>query len=681
MKSTVSSKRRLRFVDYLLFFCCGILLNSSSLAQNNYKIREIINKADSLIKIDNFKQANTYYEEALLLSINKGYHDTIPLLYKKIATLLRKTENYAKAEIYYKKSIAEDSTTLTAAYCYYSLAILKRKEHNKDSSAYYLGKSLNIYDGHNHKEALNVFLSAGIIFKTKQQYNKALKYLLKAYDGFSKMKNLEKLARTSNEIAQIQTDIGSSKKAFYYYFKALSYRKQLKDTSEILLSYNNIANAHKAEKAYDSSLIYYQSSSKLSKENSSQRASILYNIGTIHYLKSNLSLAKEYYKKALAINIKTNNSRSTVFNCNELALIHLETNDVSKAKYYLSVANDLISKVESSELVARNLEINALLNVRLKKYLKAYDYQKQYTDLYKTIFNEKRAEIVQTLQEKFENEKALNENLKLSLKNKQNNLLIEEQKTKIRINRLLLVVSFLIIVLLSTAFLYIKQRNRIIKQEQSINYLKAVFKGQEEIKRHISKNLHDVITTNLDGIRLKIEALALQEDKYEKSSINDITKDIKNINHQMRLISHRLSPLHDRIKYNKLSEIIINQLSEFQSYRKIIVSVENDIPDVINNLRLDSQTNLYGILLEALNNIEKHAKASKIRISFQTEEKQNNLHVEIEDNGIGLEDNSVGVGIINMKHRTKLLKGNCSLSKTKEGTVFNLDFPINQNLK
>jgi len=679
-------KQKYFFIEQLLYFIILFLIFSFStqkvVAQENNRLDKLILRTDSLIKKKQYAQAHEIYSNAISFAAEAGDSESKTILHKELGRLFRRERKYEEAISQFLKSIEEKSLSLSAAYSYQSIALIKRRLKKKDSVLFYLNAALSIYkEKGTNEEAYNAFFNGGVIYKNYQQYQQSLTYLLLAAEGFDKTRNLKKLGAINNSIAQIQNALGNNKKAFEYYFKALSYREQVKDTVGIAMSFNNIANAYKTKKEYDSALFYYEKSLELVDKKSRRYPSTLYNIGVAYYLKNELESAKSFYNKALKVNKEQNNTESVFYNANELVLLSVENNDLGAAAEYLNMTDALVDKIENQEAIYRNYEIKALFNNKRGNYREAYDFQKKYSDLYQSIFNTRQAEIVQELQERFETEKKQNENLKLSFLNQENQILINEQKSKIRVNSLFLVLSILLLLLMIIAYLLLNQRQKTLKHKHSIEQLKAIYEGQEVIKKSISKDLHDIIATNLDGIRLKTQALSLSIDKNKKNRIDDITINIQEINHQMRLISHRLSPLDDKIKKYKLSEIIISQLSEFQIYRKVLVRIKDEIPKVLDELKLEAQTNFYGILLEALNNIEKHSEATEVTISHNIDESQH-LHLSISDNGIGFkETNQNGIGILNMKQRAKLLRGVCSIFPTSRGTELNLEFPLNVHLK
>lgn len=89
--------------------------------------------------------------------------------------------------------------------------------------------------------------------------------------------------------------------------------------------------------------------------------------------------------------------------------------------------------------------------------------------------------------------------------------------------------------------------------------------------------------------------------------------------------------------------------------------------------------NLFRIIQESLQNINKYAKANSISIELKKQE--DNLLLVISDNGIGFNSNlkRKGIGIQNMLSRTKECDGVFNIkSKKGEGTVITVTVPIEQ---
>jgi len=123
-------------------------------------------------------------------------------------------------------------------------------------------------------------------------------------------------------------------------------------------------------------------------------------------------------------------------------------------------------------------------------------------------------------------------------------------------------------------------------------------------------------------------------------------------------------------------ETIKQHLNTFQERYKIKCYFDNSN----TTLELDSQQSvaLFRIIQEALNNVAKHSRATELRVIL--EQKNNQLSLEIVDNGIGFDENqkknSDSYGLIGMKERVFLLDGELTITgKKNHGTSIKVVMP------
>jgi signal transduction histidine kinase len=99
-------------------------------------------------------------------------------------------------------------------------------------------------------------------------------------------------------------------------------------------------------------------------------------------------------------------------------------------------------------------------------------------------------------------------------------------------------------------------------------------------------------------------------------------------------------------------------------------------------MNTETELVLFRIVQEVLNNILKHADASKIDINLHYTDAL--LIMEIKDDGKGFSTDKLqpGTGLQNIKKRTGILKGNISISSTINiGTQIKVEIPLYENNK
>jgi signal transduction histidine kinase len=202
--------------------------------------------------------------------------------------------------------------------------------------------------------------------------------------------------------------------------------------------------------------------------------------------------------------------------------------------------------------------------------------------------------------------------------------------------------------------LLLEQKER---EEEYRNYEESLKSKKQEQKR-ISQNLHDNIGANLAAIKLSLED---DKDAYLQKLINDVYVQVKDLSYE----------LGDLAKNNNLFvDLLNNYLENIELSTHIEVNFEHDEEVDIENVPYSVKKELFGIIRELIQNVIKHAQATSINISFQ--EKNNNLILIFEDDGIGFDvlKTNKGFGLNSITERVERLQGLFEIeSEIGKGTV------------
>ncbi|MFY7944019.1 MAG: sensor histidine kinase, partial [Crocinitomicaceae bacterium] len=202
-------------------------------------------------------------------------------------------------------------------------------------------------------------------------------------------------------------------------------------------------------------------------------------------------------------------------------------------------------------------------------------------------------------------------------------------------------------------------------------------------KNRIAKELHDGVLGRLFGLRLNLDGLNHREDEAAIQERIHCLEELKVIEQDLREISHELS----REKYVLVNNFvaIVNNLFEEQAKinpAKITTIIDEQVDwDILSNT---TKINLYRILQECLQNINKYAKANIIKVEFR-KDKKGNLVLNITDDGEGFEvdKKSKGIGLKNIVTRTHESDGIIEIkSAPGKGTRISITVPLEQkNIK
>ncbi len=204
---------------------------------------------------------------------------------------------------------------------------------------------------------------------------------------------------------------------------------------------------------------------------------------------------------------------------------------------------------------------------------------------------------------------------------------------------------------------------------------------EERERKLISQELHDNIGQYLALSKIKLAKLKKSYPIAEKD-LDEIQELIKQTIKFTRSLTFDLAnPILHQMGFKGAVEWLIEKVKE-----KHGITVEFISDKWVRNPKEEIRVILYKIVRELLFNIVKHAQAKKAVIAMSYE--GNNIHINIEDNGIGfdyLKFNSYSVenqsiGIFSVRERIKYLNGSFEIvSKKGSGTRVTITVPEQKN--
>ena len=245
-------------------------------------------------------------------------------------------------------------------------------------------------------------------------------------------------------------------------------------------------------------------------------------------------------------------------------------------------------------------------------------------------------------------------------------------------------------------FLYIikeqKTKTRVLlyKQQQQqanediynliINQQSLIEVNRVEEKKRVAQELHDGVLGRMFGVRMNLDSLNRFNDDLAINQRNEYIVELKNIEQDIREISHDLNREKSEL-INNFVAIVDNLFDEqrktfhIELVSNIDVSIKWDL--ISNSIKI----NLFRIIQESIHNINKYAKAKVVVVEIKKIEE--NLRLIIKDDGIGFKTNlrKKGIGLQNMISRTKDCKGEFNVkSKLGEGTEITVVIPVENQI-
>ena len=200
--------------------------------------------------------------------------------------------------------------------------------------------------------------------------------------------------------------------------------------------------------------------------------------------------------------------------------------------------------------------------------------------------------------------------------------------------------------------------------------IKSIFNAQQDERSRIARDIHDGIGQMLVASKFKLASLDTQEDDAN-SKKDDVEDLIGTIIEEVRRVSRNMSNRHlEEFGLNTALNNLVDQTKHMGDF-----NVEHKI-DIPQGYDMELSNAIYRIAQEAINNISKYANAKNV--SIRIEKIDQNIILEIKDDGVGFDTKTKWNGIKNMKERTSLQNGHFEINSVpNEGTVVKSWFPLN----
>jgi signal transduction histidine kinase len=434
-------------------------------------------------------------------------------------------------------------------------------------------------------------------------------------------------------IAQEYEVLGIVDSAEYFFQKALSTSKEMGDIFAEGSIYKYINHFYSALGKYDKMRQMAEQSLVLAREMKSRQleASAYYNLASAHYYTNSNKQARQYVDQALAI-AKQDSIRDI-------------TEDGNRLLSYIAARDG-------------DFPISA-------KAQGAADSTKQ------AALNEEVAKSAADLEKKYETEKKESE--------------IKLHKATIRQQNIVnyILIGSVLVAGVIAALLYRNYKSKQKLQQQRISELEtekqllatqSLLKGQEDERSRLAKDLHDGLGGLLSGVKLQLGAmkgnLILSEENGRAFNLALLKLD-ESIS-EMRRVAHNMMP--EALLNMGLPQALqdyCDGLSEAQTF-----TIHTEFHGLEQRLEPSVEIILYRIVQELLNNVVKHANAT--RIVAQVIRQEDQITVTVEDNGKGFDAQSLDrfrtAGLRNIQSRVNYLHGQLDIQSIPgKGTSVHID--------
>jgi len=218
-------------------------------------------------------------------------------------------------------------------------------------------------------------------------------------------------------------------------------------------------------------------------------------------------------------------------------------------------------------------------------------------------------------------------------------------------------------------------------QEELRRLSRQILSAQEDERKKISRELHDVIAQTLTGINVRLAKLKQEAAANTKGLDQNIARTQRLVEHSVNIV-HRFAR---ELRPTVLDDLgLIPALHTFmKGFRKQTgMQVSLSAFAEVEQLTGERRTVLFRVAQEALNNVNRHAEANRVDVKIQ--KLDNAVCMTIKDNGKGFpvqhtlrSKKNKRLGLLGMRERLDMVGGKFTItSARKKGTTVLAQIPL-----
>ncbi|MGB5005606.1 MAG: sensor histidine kinase [Ferruginibacter sp.] len=507
----------------------------------------------------------------------------------------------------------------------------------------------------------------------KGAYDSAAVYYYKALDILDKSNDLLKKAGVLNELGKLYRKTRDLDRSLQMYDDAFSIYKNLDDEGNMATILNESGVVFEYRGDYDEAIKRYNASLEIrEKLNDDVGKGYSYNfLGGVYTLQKKFTEAEKYLMKSLEIREQLKDSFSIALSHGDLGYMYKEQGQLDKATEQYNLSNAIASKMHFADLQLSNYKELAVLAEKKGNFALALVYYKKQSILKDSIYTGEKLKQIEQLNAKYQAEK------------KEQQLQI--QKAEITRKNYLLwgLAGGVALLILSAVSFYRKRRlqhkmhlqEAVMKQQDLAT--RAVIHAEENERKRIAADLHDGVGQMMSAAKMNLSAIETElpfKNEDQKLKFEKLIGLVDESCREIRSVSHQMMP--NALLKRGLASAVREFLDKIDNR---IIKINLHTEGLQERMDDNTETVLYRVIQECVNNVIKHSGANNLDISLIRD--GDGIAATIEDNGRGFDTTDKqkfeGIGLKNISSRVAFLKGTVDFdSSPGKGTLVAIHIPI-----
>lgn len=451
----------------------------------------------------------------------------------------------------------------------------------------------------------NNLLSMGLIQQNQNDHYGSKETLTEAIQFLNSEEDIQFLSSCYNALATNHRKLMNYDDAIGYYYKAI----ETTDSKEDRLVYkNNLAATHSDFNQFEKAIGILKDivHDTLLLKSPKEYARSMDNLAYAEWLNNTTTNAEAIFKEALEIRVKNDDKRGQIASYTHLGAFYSKT-DIKKAISYFDLAIQL-----SKTLKIPKAEKDALTFL-IQLTPKNIEFRDRYIFLQDSLYTQELKVKTQFAKYKYDDRLKLESILLLQKEKAEEQLDVARQRNQKTLALFGLALLLMIIVFM---FIFYKQRNKRLLEQNKFAKLEATYETEAEL----SRKLHDDFGGKLNHTMMMVQ------NNTGKSIILDTLEGLYN---QSRDFSREINEIDVNANFrNELLQML--RLHTPKTTRLILRGSKEIDWSLINRL---TKVTLHKVLRELMINMTKYSMATAVNITFK--KMPDIIQIQYSDNGMG----------------------------------------------
>jgi signal transduction histidine kinase len=543
--------------------------------------------------------------------------------------------------------------------------------HKPDLSMKYFQQALDMLEQSNADSIkARAYNGLGVGYQKKSDFTNALDNYFKALKLFEKsddIKGISGALANIGEVYQVKGDVSVAKQ---YIMQSMELSKSAEDFPAYLDAAHTLANIYGMNNQFDSALAIDRKGIRAADSMGSlkMKSAFYNNMGNCYLYSNRPDSARYYFMECLRLDAITGNRHYMVDNYLTLGQLLMKEQQFQEAEDYFKDAIRLSDSIGALQFKMQAWKSLALLYKQQNLLHRSLEAKDSVAAIKDRLINEKSENRIAELKELYEADKKAQT--------------ISLQQVKLSRQNILLTGSVVLFssLLFSGWLMYRRYKTKKEKElastllQQRMKATADILEAEDKERRRIAAELHDGVGQVMLAAWINLQSVesASSLPENQKLSFSRAVSMVGEGCKEIREVSHAMMP---NILMKKGLKGAVQDLIRNLDRHPVSIQLHMDDAHSMDNV---TESILYRVIQEAMNNVLKHADANQMDISIH--QSADGITLLIEDDGKGFDtevlSQPTGMGMQSIKTRIALLNGITEWdSSPGNGTVLTIFIP------